>query len=132
VLVGGGGLVDGVVGVGELGGRVDEEAALEVRGVEPLVEHVEQREQLPPRVVARAPADRPAPRGRLPLVALADGRDHQGFLAVEVLVERRLRHPDVGHDPVEPDGVEPVRVEQLDRPVDEPLAPDGCHVGHPE
>jgi hypothetical protein len=115
--------VDRVVRVGELDRGVEEHAALKVRRVEPLVHDVEEPEQAGARVVAGRLAHRAVPRAGFPLVASADGLDHQLVLALEVLVEGGLGDAGGGDDLVESDGVEPACVEQLDGGGEEPVAP---------
>ena len=125
-----GGLMNRIVRIGELRRRVDEDAAAEIRRREPLMHHFEQPEELRPRIVARHLAHRAVPRLRFPRIALAHRLLHQVVLAFEVLVERRLRHADFSEDLIKADGVEAVRIEQIDGGVDEPLAATLADVRH--
>ena len=54
----------------------------------------------------------PVEKGAVCVERLFDSGVEQLFLALEVVVERRLGHADLADHAIEPDGMEPVRVEQ--------------------
>jgi hypothetical protein len=114
--------VHGIVRIRELGGGVDELAAVEVGGVEPGVEDVEDGQEQGARVFVREAFCRGHEGLRLPFLALPDGGDEQVVAAFEVLVEGCLRDAGRSDDLVDADGLEAEVVDQLDGDIDEPKA----------
>lgn len=118
-----------VVGERELHRHVHEDAAVVLVAGEQLRHHVGDGQELPARRVAAVAAQQ-LPEGLLPpLVVPAQDLEHQVVLALEVIVEGRLRDADLVEDPVEADGVKALEVEELVRRLDEPLSRRRGHHG---
>jgi hypothetical protein len=119
MLAGGG--ADGAVGCAVFRARINEHAAVELLGAEPVAQHVEDRQQPLARRVGRPlhGAHEPVPEG---LIAPPQHRQDQLVLGTEVIVEGHLRHPRLGEDPVDAGGVIAVLVEQPLGRLDEVLA----------
>lgn len=105
---------------------LDEEAALVVVAPEPLVEDIEDRKQALP---ARAPAMLDLllePSAAPDLFATLESREHELLLRGEVPVERHLRDPGFGDDPVDSHRLNAVTGEEIVRGAENPL-PRGAH-----
>src|SRR5262245_4067817 len=114
-LVAGRQLVHRGVGQGELDGGVHEDAAVEARGFDDLLDDVEEGAQLIHRRATPLLAEHLAEALLQPLVLHLERREHQVVLAREVLVEGRLADADVVEDLVDPGVPEAVPVEAIDR-----------------
>ena len=105
--------VERAVGIADLEQDVDERAALEIVAPEPLVEHVEDREQLlaglrcPPLDLGFQPVLGPQ------LLAALEEREHEVVLRREVPVQRQGATPARADDIVEPDRADSLLREQL-------------------
>src|SRR5215216_2728041 len=112
---------DRMIPVGPLEQDVDERAALEVVAVKPLVEGVEDREQL---LLGRLPA---APRllldplPRPQVLPLVEEREHEVVLGREVPVQRGLGDLGAREDLVDADGADAPPREELVGAVEDPL-----------
>ena len=108
--------------IGDLEQDVDERAALEVVAVEPLVEDVEDREQLIPRSgtspkrLGLDELPRPA------LLAPLEKGEHEILLGPEVSIERRARDAGRRQDLLGPDRANAARREELVRGLENALA----------
>lgn len=123
-----GGLVDRVVGVGELQCSADEHAPAVLRAVEPVVEDVEHRDQFFERLAAGDRLDLLHPGVGLPAMTQGDRFEHELVPALEVFVEGGLGDARLGEDAVEAHGVEAVVVEQVDRGDQQPIPAGGGDV----
>ena len=91
-LVGGGGLMNRVMGTGEFSGGVHEHAAVKFGIVEPEIHHIEHGPELPERIIAGEFMYGAAPGLGFPFIAPLHGGDHQVVFAFEMFVEGRLGH----------------------------------------
>jgi hypothetical protein len=73
-----------------------------------------------------------APGLLLPRIPHLDGRDHQGALALEVLVEGRLGDARLFDHPIQAHSVETVAIEELDRGGHEPAPAPGGNLENAE
>ena len=117
-----GGHVARVAWVWKLAARVDEQAAVEGDVGEPVPPHAPDLAELVERLRAGTFAEQLGQALAPPLVAPLDAGQRELFLALEVLVERRLGGADLGEDLVEPGGVEAPLIEQVKPGCDQPLA----------
>jgi hypothetical protein len=112
----GGGLVNRVVWIRELGRRVHEHAPVEVRIIEPEIHDVQRGQELSGRIIAGQLPHRAVPGLRFPFISPKHRGDHQVVLALEVLVESRLGHARLCDDLIDADSAKPVSVEKAQRP----------------
>jgi len=122
----------GVVRIRELGGRIDELTTPEIGRVEPDIQHVEEGQQLLLRIVARQLLNGRRPGLHFPFVTLPNRGNQQIAFAIEVLVERRLRHTGRVENPVDAHRLKAVTVKQLDGNMNQPRSPPRGGIGKPE
>jgi hypothetical protein len=106
--------MDGMGGIAVLGGGVGEHVALEAGGAEPLLQHIEDRDQKLSRR-PRSAFDRPLEPLAEALVAKPEDREDQILLGPEMLVKSHLGDAGCSKDAIDAGRMEPVPVEKLQR-----------------
>jgi hypothetical protein len=120
--------VNRIVGRGEFGRGVHEEAAAKIGSREPRNQEIEESEDLGARIAAAAAAHvRDRIDDVLPITVVQHGED-QVVLALEMLVERRLGDADFAENPLQAHRLESGCIEQVPGRLDEAI-PRAAHNG---
>ena len=120
-------LMGRVMGLRELDSHVHEDASVVLIAFKKLLQGVGNGEQLIARLVAPVPPQHLAERLLPPPIVPAQHLEHERVLAVEMVIERRLRHSHLGQDALQSDRVEALAVEQIVGRKDESFSRRAAH-----